>query len=622
MSNRLSDLENTLVGRPAHRPSAPKKAPNSARSSRAHAPANYQPPATRVPVPAVPSAASAPAANAPVAQGLSAKVSSWGRRSSGSRARAFDVISYDVPGNFWVMAQPSGKACWATVFTMLKSWRVQQQKTIEQALATVGQRWVDIYRANTGLMGDDKPTFISTAGLVAQPPQSYSIQGWENLLRNYGPIWITTDEAPGAAWAIHARIITGIYGDGTPENTKFKIVDPAGGRRYEESIAVFIPKYEEEVRATGFMRIQVVHWSADAQSEQRSLSYGRSLAAPNRPRATPARSFSSQPIRSQGFDYSAALAAHRQVQALTQTIDVCYNVQLVPQQTGFSCWAAGFSMIVGWRDQMSIDPSEIARATGYWAQYQNGLHPEDVRVINTWGLVPAPLQTHTVESFADMLRRYGPLWTAGAEPGPHIRVVTGIQGDGTPDGTNVFINDPWEQGMTSFRPSNRGSQYTETYRQFVEKQSTLAGQEANYSAPVYVAHLPQLPAWMNSAVAQSFSAFVGRSIAMEAPSNPENYQRLTAGAWNRNTSLTVQGGQGMWFKIRNTNVLGTTIRIRDQSGQVKQSIILPMSSVDFVFSVFGSEPMGWRFDISTESDAFMVTWELWSTWVPGMPPNG
>ena len=55
---------------------------------------------------------------------------------------------------------------------------------------------------------------------------------------------------------------------------------------------------------------------------------------------------------------------------------------------------------------------------------------------------------------------------------------------------------------------------------------------------------------------------------------------------------------------------------------ISQSIILPLMTVEFVFAVFGREPMGWQFDISTESDAFLVTWELWSTWVPGMPPNG
>jgi hypothetical protein len=321
------------------------------------------------------------------------------------------------------------------------------------------------------------------------------------------------------------------------------------------------------------------------------------------------------------LDYSGALAALQQARAMGQAIDVRYNVQLVPQQTGMSCWAAGFAMIVGWREQISIDPSEIARATGYWAQYKNGLDPEDVKVMNIWGFVPAPLQTHSVQSFADMLSSYGPLWVASAEPGPHIRVVTGMHGDGTPDGTLLYINDPWEQGMTSFRPSNRGSQYTETYRQFVEKQSTLARREMSISAPVYIAHLPQLPDWMNSSVAKSFSHFVGRSIAMEAPSNPEDFRLLTSGIWNSNASLNIRGGQAMWFKIRNNNVLGTTITIKDGGGQVKKSIILPASSVEFMFAAFGPEPMGWSFDISTDSDAFMVIWELWSTWVPGMPPN-
>ncbi|MEW5918517.1 MAG: papain-like cysteine protease family protein, partial [Gemmatimonadota bacterium] len=66
--------------------------------------------------------------------------------------------------------------------------------------------------------------------------------------------------------------------------------------------------------------------------------------------------------------------AHPPVSAVAAAaIDVRHEVQLVPQLTGFSCWAAGAAMLVGWREQMSIDPSEIARATGYWAQYAAGL---------------------------------------------------------------------------------------------------------------------------------------------------------------------------------------------------------------------------------------------------------
>lgn len=617
MTNRLADLEQHLERRAASRKKPARQ--DKMRSALER----MQPQRRPAPAPA-PALPPAPASQEPRAQGLSGKVSRWPtRRTRAMSARALTAISYDVPGNFWVLRQPSGMACWATVFTMLKSWRSQREMTIPQALGAVGQHWVDIYNADTGLSSEDKPAFIAAAGLVAQPPQSFSLEGWENLLRNYGPIWVTTDERPGQPGGIHARIITGIHGDGSAENTQFRIVDPGTGSRYNESIAVFIPKFEDEARrasANDTLRIQVVHWQSDARSEQRALSLGRSQTGYR----APARALSAPPgVRSHGLnvDYTAALAANQRARAFS-AIDVRYNVQLVPQQTGMSCWAAGFAMIVGWAEQMSIDPSEIARATGYWAQYQSGLSPEDVTVMNVWGFEPAPLQTLTVQGFADLLRSRGPLWVASAEPGPHIRVATGMQGDGTPDGTLVHINDPWEQGMTSFRPSNRGSQYTETYRQFVEKQSRLARQEMRIDAPVYVAYLRNPPAWMHSAVAQSFSHFIGRPIAMEAPSNPDNYRLLSSGAWNSNTTLAIRGGQGMWFKIRNTNVLGTTIRIREQSGQVKQSIILPASTVEFVFTVFGSEPMGWRFDISTDSDAFVVTWELWSTWVPGMPPNG
>ena len=93
---------------------------------------------------------------------------------------------------------------------------------------------------------------------------------------------MTTDEAPGESWAIHARVITAIRGDGTPDNTMLTIVDPAGGRQYRESIATFVPKYEEEVIRTGKMRVQVVHWSADARAEVRAQSFGRRRRAPQR----------------------------------------------------------------------------------------------------------------------------------------------------------------------------------------------------------------------------------------------------------------------------------------------------------------------------------------------------
>lgn len=95
----------------------------------------------------------------------------------------------------------------------------------------------------------------------------------------------------------------------------------------------------------------------------------------------------------------------------------------------------------------------------------------------------------------------------------------------------------------------------------------------------------------------------------------------SSGIWTGNTTLIVQGGQGMHFVIKNLNILGTTISITANTGEYKASIIPPLGTVDFLFTCFGAEPMGWKFDVQTESDVFLVGWKLYSTWIPGDPPN-
>jgi Papain-like cysteine protease AvrRpt2 len=101
-----------------------------------------------------------------------------------------------------------------------------------------------------------------------------SIQGWADMITNYGPLWVTTDEGPGKGWAIHARIIVGMTGNGTAEGTTLDIIDPNGGRRYKESFGGFLSKFESEAldRPRDFpLRIQIVHWPAGVKA----MSFGR-----------------------------------------------------------------------------------------------------------------------------------------------------------------------------------------------------------------------------------------------------------------------------------------------------------------------------------------------------------
>lgn len=187
-------------------------------------------------------------------------------------------IDYRIPGTMAVLAQPSNMTCWATVYTMLESWKRQQSITIQTATGDLGANWLAKFNNNQGLGSSEKVTFVRQADLVSYEPMSLSIDGWLDILKNNGPIWVTTNENPGGSWAIHARIIHGMKGDGTPGGTKLMIIDPAGGRQYEENFNTFWPKFEDEMRRTGNGRIQILHWKAEVMNQVKTMASGQSLA--------------------------------------------------------------------------------------------------------------------------------------------------------------------------------------------------------------------------------------------------------------------------------------------------------------------------------------------------------
>jgi hypothetical protein len=173
------------------------------------------------------------------------------------------------------------------------------------------------------------------------------------------------------------------------------------------------------------------------------------------------------------------------------SFDVRYEVPLVPQQAGMSCWAAAAAMVVAWRDGVAVDPSELAAGSGRWREYQAGLQNDDSRFFEVWGLATEPAQSFSVAGFRELLERYGPLWVASADAGPHVRVVAGMSGDGGRDSTTLTILDPWEPEMEQFRLPNAGGRATETYSQFVVKQESFARATADRPSGVFVAHAQQ-----------------------------------------------------------------------------------------------------------------------------------
>jgi hypothetical protein len=173
------------------------------------------------------------------------------------------TFDYNVPGLVPVLAQPSDKTCWATVTTMMISWRDQASYTIAQVMDMAGAPYDKKFKNNQTLRASEKEDLLDELDLRGEPPMSYAARGLLELLRQYGPLWVTTDEDPSKNFSIHARIVIGMYGDGSPDGTFLRIVDPAGGRQYDESFATFARKFEEEARDTDAaspLRVQVVHF--------------------------------------------------------------------------------------------------------------------------------------------------------------------------------------------------------------------------------------------------------------------------------------------------------------------------------------------------------------------------
>ena len=157
--------------------------------------------------------------------------------------------------------QPDSLACWITVATMMKSWRDETEYTIEDVLAELGEPWQTFYEDNRGLAADMQDRFASEFGLKSKPPANYMLEAYVDLLKEFGPLWITT----GNGFSAHARLLISIHGDGSYENTEFRFIDPATGTHVTQSALDFVMEFEREATVAvandwESLRIQIYHY--------------------------------------------------------------------------------------------------------------------------------------------------------------------------------------------------------------------------------------------------------------------------------------------------------------------------------------------------------------------------
>jgi hypothetical protein len=155
---------------------------------------------------------------------------------------------------------------------------------------------------------------------------------------------------------------------------------------------------------------------------------------------------------------------------------VFHNVPVVAQTKNMSCWAAAAAMMLSWRTQIATTERSAARTAGpnFEAIFlaDTGLRgPEIGDLARALSLrVEAP-QNFTAVGYSRLLQAHGPLWVGtaifyGDRTYRHVRVVRGISGDGTEDGSRLAVIDP-----------AGGRTYEVTVSRFAREMETIAQQD-------------------------------------------------------------------------------------------------------------------------------------------------
>lgn len=167
-------------------------------------------------------------------------------------------VNYVVPGIKQVYAQPNTMACWATVYAMMYSWNsCVSPASVRDAIAPLGQPWLGYFDRNTGIPPSEGRNFEAATGLIREPRMNLTARGWEDMLRRHGLLWVS-GVVPGG---IHDRILEGISGDESTAGTRMHIMDPDGGRRYQENFRTFLRGFEAQAAVEPFHEdYQILHF--------------------------------------------------------------------------------------------------------------------------------------------------------------------------------------------------------------------------------------------------------------------------------------------------------------------------------------------------------------------------
>jgi hypothetical protein len=133
-------------------------------------------------------------------------------------------------------------------------------------------------------------------------------------------------------------------------------------------------------------------------------------------------------------------------------LNISHTVPVVRQTKTMSCWAAAAAMMLSWKT--GIPRNELDAATQAGPNFvlafndNRGLPGTEIaELARALYLSTEPPASWTAQGYAKLLTDHGPLWVGTAifsstSTYKHVRIVTGISGDGSANGSNLSVIDP------------------------------------------------------------------------------------------------------------------------------------------------------------------------------------
>ena len=173
-------------------------------------------------------------------------------------ALPFGAVDYDVPRGVAHIQQSNTLRCWAAVAAMMVGWRDGTPITQEAVCDRAGPTYRALFDTNTPLTGPQLRGLLSALGMRIEPGLCYTVDGFANLMRRHGPLWVHGDRDMTQNQLAHAYVATGIHGDGTPTGTMVSLNDPLNAAPHTEAFGTFMARMEApDPVSVGF---QVVHF--------------------------------------------------------------------------------------------------------------------------------------------------------------------------------------------------------------------------------------------------------------------------------------------------------------------------------------------------------------------------